>query len=128
MRSETLLGRTAARRRSHDGGEERFDSGICWGLSGRFLFWFACSERGEEVGEGLLVEFEGRGFVGEEGFDEGGFVLLEFEDAVFDGAAADEFVDEDGFGLADAVGAVGGLVFGGGVPPGVVVDDGVCGG
>ena len=55
-------------------------------------------------------------------------MLLEFEDAVFDGAAADEFVDEDGFGLADAVGAVGGLVFGGGVPPGVVVDDGVCGG
>ncbi len=32
------------------------------------------------------------------------------------------------FGLADAVGAVGGLVFGGGVPPGVVVDDGVGGG
>ena len=66
----------------------------------------------EEVGEGLFVEFEAGGFFGEEGFDEGGLFALEFEDAVFDGAAADEFVDEDGRGLADAVGAVGGLVFG----------------
>jgi hypothetical protein len=66
----------------------------------------------EEVGEGLFVEFEAGGILGEEGFDEGGFFALEFEDTVFDGAAADEFVDEDGLGLADAVGAVGGLVFG----------------
>ena len=80
------------------------------------------------MGEGFGVDFEAGGFLGEQGLDEGGLVFLEFEDAVLDGAAADELVDEDGLGLADAVGAVGGLVFGGGVPPGVVVDDGVGGG
>lgn len=55
-------------------------------------------------------------------------MFLEFEDTVLDGAAADEFVDENGLGLADAVGAIGRLVFGGRVPPGVVVYDGVSGG
>ena len=39
------------------------------------------------------------------------------------GAFADEVVGDDGAGLADAVGAVGGLVLDGGVPPAVVVDD-----
>lgn len=53
------------------------------------------------------------------------FLFLHLLDALFDSALADEFVDEDGFVLADAVGAVGGLVFCGRVPPGVVVDDGV---
>ena len=53
------------------------------------------------------------------------FFLLHLLDALFDGAFADEFVYEDGFILSDAVGAVGGLIFCGGVPPGVVVDDGV---
>ena len=57
-----------------------------------------------------------------------GFLLLELVNAVFDGAIADEFVDEDGFVLADPVGAVGSLVFGGGIPPGVEVDHGVGGG
>ena len=79
------------------------------------------------MGESFLVELEGGGFVGEEGFDEVGFVALEVDDAVFDGALADELVDEDRFLLTDAVGAVGGLVFGGGVPPGVVVDDRIGG-
>jgi len=67
----------------------------------------------------------GFGGAGEEGVGEEGFLLLELVDAVFDGAAADEFVDEDGFVLADAVGSVGGLVFGGGIPPGVEVDDAI---
>ena len=53
--------------------------------------------------------------------------MLELVNAVFDGAIADEFVDEDGFVLADTVGAVGSLIFGGGVPPGVEVDHGVGG-
>ena len=66
--------------------------------------------------------------VGEDSCGELAFLLLEFVDAFFDGFLAEEFVDEDGFVLADAVGAVGGLGFGGGVPPGVVVDDGVGGG
>ena len=42
---------------------------------------------------------------------------------LFDGALADGLVDEDGLGLADAVGAVRCLGLGGGFPPGVVVDD-----
>jgi hypothetical protein len=40
----------------------------------------------------------------------------------------DEAVYLDRFVLADAVGAVCGLVFDGGVPPAVVVDDVVCAG
>ena len=54
--------------------------------------------------------------------------MLVLMNAVLDGAGADELVDEDGFVLADAVGAVGCLGFCGGVPPGVVVDDAVGGG
>ena len=57
-----------------------------------------------------------------------GFLLLKLVNAVFDGAIADEFVDEDGFVLADTVGAVGSLVLGGGIPPGVEVDHRVGGG
>ena len=54
-------------------------------------------------------------------------MLLEAVDAIFDGVGAEKFVHEDGLGLADAVGAVGRLCFGGGVPPRVVVNDGVGG-
>lgn len=82
----------------------------------------------EEFAEHGGVEFAGDVGVGEEVVGEFGFFLLEAVDAFFDGVEAEEFVDEDGFVLADAVGAVGGLGFGGGVPPGVVVDYGVCGG
>lgn len=49
-------------------------------------------------------------------------------DALLDGVLAEEFVDKDGFVLADAVGAVSGLGLGGGIPPWVVVNDRVCGG
>ena len=80
------------------------------------------------MGERFGVDPEFGGFLGEECFNESGLVFLKVEDPVFDGAATDEFVDEDRLGLADAVGAVGGLVLGGGVPPRVVVDDGVGGG
>ncbi len=70
------------------------------------------------------------GFYGaiEEGVGEERFLLLELVNAVFHSARADEFMDEDRLVLADAVGAVGGLVFGGGVPPGVEVDDAIGGG
>ena len=82
---------------------------------------------GEEGGEGFGVGDALAGG-GEDGVGEEGLLLLEAVNAVFDGVGAEEFVHEDGFGLADAIGAVGGLGFGGGVPPGVVVDDGVGGG
>jgi hypothetical protein len=55
------------------------------------------------------------------------FALLEFPDFFLDGAWGDEAVGVDGAGLADAMGAVDGLGFDGGVPPGVVEDD-VAGG
>ena len=67
-------------------------------------------------------------FVAEGGIDESLFGLLEADDFFFDGACGDHFVDGGGLGLADAVGAVCGLGFDGWVPPGVEVDDGVCGG
>ena len=44
-------------------------------------------------------------------------------DALLDGAATDELVHEHVALLTDAVGAVGRLVFDGGVPPAVEVDD-----
>ena len=56
------------------------------------------------------------------------FFVLQLQDFFFDGVAADEFVGGHDTGLADAVGAVGGLGFDGGVPPGIEVDDGVDGG
>jgi hypothetical protein len=45
------------------------------------------------------------------------FLGLQLVDALLDGALADEPVDEDRLGLADTVGAVVGLGFGGMVPP-----------
>ena len=53
---------------------------------------------------------------------------LEFEYLFFDTISYDELVAGDHLGLADTVGTVRGLSFGGGIPPGVVVDDGVGGG
>ena len=52
-------------------------------------------------------------------------MLLEFENAVFDRAAADQLMNEDWLGLSDPVSAVSGLIFGRWVPPWIVVDDGV---
>jgi len=53
---------------------------------------------------------------------------VECQDAFFDGALGDQPVDGDRALLADAVGAVAGLVFHRGVPPGVHVDHIVGGG
>ena len=55
-------------------------------------------------------------------------VSMEFDDLFLDGVLGDEAIDGNGALLADAVGAVGGLVLHGGVPPGVHVDDVVGGG
>lgn len=66
--------------------------------------------------------------VAEGGVDEALFGLLEADDFFFDSAGGDHFVDCSGFGLADAVGSVGGLGFYGWVPPWVEVDNGVSGG
>ena len=82
-------------------------------------------QEGLEVGEG---EFGGGGVAGFENVgEEGAFFVLEGEDFFFDGAGRDEFVARDDAGLADAVGTVGGLRFGGGIPPRVEVHDGVGG-
>ena len=47
--------------------------------------------------ERFRIDAEAGGFFGKQGFDEGGFVVLEFEDAVLDTAAADGLVDDYGF-------------------------------
>ena len=49
--------------------------------------------------------------------------MLELQDFFLDGAFGDQAVGEDVAGLADAVGAVDGLGFDGGVPPGVEQED-----
>ena len=73
-----------------------------------------------QIGFGQL---ELLGFAGEDAFGEAGFLGLQLLDAFLDAAGADELVDEYGFVLADAVGAVGGLVLDRRVPPGVQVED-----
>ena len=55
----------------------------------------------------------------EDGVGEVALLLLEFEDLLLDGVAADQAVGEDPLGLADPVRAVDGLGLDGGVPPGV---------
>lgn len=52
-----------------------------------------------------------------------GFFFDHVVDALFDCALGDELVHHDILLLTDAEGAVGGLVFDGGVPPAVEVDD-----
>ena len=82
---------------------------------------------GNESEEGFVGHFGEEGFGGSvvgEKFGGGGFFGFDHGvDAFLDGASGDEFVDEDIALLADAVGAVGGLVFDGGVPPAVEVND-----
>jgi len=56
-------------------------------------------------------------------FCEFGFGFDHFVDAFFECASDDVFMDLDSAGLADAVGAVGRLVFYGWVPPAVKVED-----
>jgi hypothetical protein len=77
---------------------------------------------------GLDDHPSGASGVGEVAVGELAFLGLELVDAFLDGALADELVDEDRLGLADAVGAVDGLGLGGGVPPRVVVDETVASG
>src|SRR2546423_15499184 len=56
-------------------------------------------------------------FFRNDGVGEGAFVVLEEEDLFFDRVARDKAIREDAAGLTDAVGAIDGLRFGGGVPP-----------
>ena len=53
-------------------------------------------------------------------------LVMERDDALLDGLRQDQPIRCDRPGLTDAVRAVGGLVFDGGVPPWVQVDDVVC--
>ena len=99
----------------------------------RCEYWEAgvsgCSADGvEEVVEVFPGELEVLlGAVIEEPGDEFALAVLHGDDLLFDGAPGDEFVDEDGLVLADSMGAVGGLLLDGGIPPRIVVDDGVGG-
>lgn len=54
--------------------------------------------------------------------------LVQADDFLFDGVFADQVIDGDGLGLSDAVGAVGGLLLYGWIPPRVEVEDvvGAC--
>ena len=56
------------------------------------------------------------------------FTFLQLQDLFFDGVTGDEFINENGFILADAVGAVSGLHFDGRIPPRVQMDNVIGGG
>ena len=81
----------------------------------------------EELGEGFGI-WDALAGGREDGVGEESFLLLQAMDAVLDGVGAEQFVHENRFGLTDAVGPVGGLCFGSGIPPGIVVNDGIGGG
>src|SRR5256885_17071982 len=74
---------------------------------------------GEAAGEAFFAEDVGDGLR---------FALLEVPNFFFDGAGRDEPIGGDVLRLADAVRAIDGLRFDGGVPPGVGKDNGACGG
>ena len=79
---------------------------------------------GEEDGQVVGGKAGEEGVVfGDDGVGEVAFGLLELQDFFLDGIAGDEAVGEDVADLADAVGAVDGLGFDGGVPPGVEEED-----
>jgi hypothetical protein len=56
------------------------------------------------------------------------FGVVQFEDFLFDGTLRDDAIDDDRFGLSDAVRSVGSLIFHGRIPPRVHVDDVIGGG
>ena len=61
-------------------------------------------------------------------FGQGLFLFLEQTDLLLDAVFDEEAIGNDFVGLADAVGAVNGLAFDGGVPPGIEEDHIVGGG
>ena len=69
----------------------------------------------ERIGEGFLAFQRGR--------DDFPFAILQGQDLFFNGIAGDQFVAGDHFGLPNAVGAAGGLVFHGRIPPRIEMDD-----
>ena len=82
---------------------------------------------GEEEAEAVEVENFGEGFLVDDGVGHGGFLFLQGADFFLDGVLGDEAVGDDRFDLADPVGAINGLGFGGGIPP-RIVEDNVAGG
>ncbi len=78
----------------------------------------------EEVGEFVFGEVSEWVFLfTDDGIGELSFLLLQFDNALFDGVLADESVSEDVGGLAYSVRTVDGLRLDGGVPPGVKDED-----
>ena len=59
----------------------------------------------------------------EQGIGKVAFGLVQTEDLLLDGVGSDEVIDRDVAMLTDTVGAVGGLLFDGRVPPRVEMDD-----
>ena len=71
-----------------------------------------------ELGDRLVV-------AADDFLDDAPLPVLHLNDLFFDRAVSDQLVDRDRLFLSNTVNTVGGLVFDGGVPPHVVVDDGV---
>ena len=87
------------------------------------------SQRREQLIQIVLRQCRARGQAAlKNPFGEFGFARLQLQDPFLETARRDQFVDEDGFGLANAVRSARGLVFGGGIPPRVEVNHGVGGG
>ena len=77
----------------------------------------------EEVEEFFAGPFEGAVGGGHDAVGEAALSGLEVGDLLLEGVGGLDVVDEDGFGLADAVEAVRGLILDSRVPPAVDVDD-----
>jgi hypothetical protein len=82
-------------------------------------------DHGDQVGGG---KFRGGLSPVENPCDEIPFGVVQLEDFLLDGTLRDDAIDDDRFGLSDAVRPVGGLIFHGRIPPRVHVDDVIGGG
>src|SRR5690606_17498618 len=95
----------------------------------RPLACFAASVDAEEIFDVRRRELLGSALIGfEHGGDQVLLARLELGDLLLDGSGGYQAVDGNDLLLPNAVCAVGGLVFHGGVPPGIEVNDRVGGG
>ena len=86
-------------------------------------FVFLVDVVGEDELQVVETEVGGKAFIAQHVGDELRFLVLKNADFLLDRVAGEQAVGDDLVFLSDPVGSVDGLVFHGGVPPGIVEDD-----